>query len=262
MPTTYWLKFGNTPLGYNGKALKTEYAPLQPKSVRFKFATGYTPTQDTSFHQWEWVQVSSSPNVWDLTIPTARNWAVLRNDNSSLDTAMRAATEVLTGDFTGATLAFEHVRDGWKGFFMGLPITKVGPLHNVGGEPIRLFYNCSSLVSVASISGSATNAFEMFRNGASLKTPPALSSGWLSFSNMFRGCTSLEVVPLYYTSTVTNVTNMFYGCTGVKSGALALYNQMANQATPPAQHNYCFYNCGSGTTSGAAELAQIPSGWK
>lgn len=25
MPTTYWLKFGNTPLGYNGKALKTEY---------------------------------------------------------------------------------------------------------------------------------------------------------------------------------------------------------------------------------------------
>lgn len=26
MPTTYWLQFGNTPLGYNGKALKTEYA--------------------------------------------------------------------------------------------------------------------------------------------------------------------------------------------------------------------------------------------
>lgn len=26
MPTTYWLKFGNTALGYNGKALKTEYA--------------------------------------------------------------------------------------------------------------------------------------------------------------------------------------------------------------------------------------------
>lgn len=26
MATTYWLKFGNTPLGYNGSALKTEYA--------------------------------------------------------------------------------------------------------------------------------------------------------------------------------------------------------------------------------------------
>lgn len=49
MPTTYWLKFGNTPLGYNGNALKTEYTPLQPRSVRFKFPAGYTPTQDTSF---------------------------------------------------------------------------------------------------------------------------------------------------------------------------------------------------------------------
>lgn len=27
MSTTYWLKFGNTPLGYNGNALKTEYIP-------------------------------------------------------------------------------------------------------------------------------------------------------------------------------------------------------------------------------------------
>ena len=230
--------------------------------MRFKFPAGYTPTQDTSFHQWEWTQVSSTPNVWDLTIPTAPNWAYLRDNNISLNNDMSEATEVLTGDFTNANLAYEHVRDGWKGFFMGLSLTKVGTLCNVGGEPVRLFYNCASLVSVASISGSATNAYEMFRNCTSLKTPPALSSGWVSYSNMFRGCTGLEAVPLYDTSTVTKVTNMFYGCTGVKSGALALYNQMANQATPPAYHDYCFYNCGSGTTSGAAELAQIPSGWK
>ena len=33
MPTTYWLKFGNTPLGYNGKALKRTYAPPGSLSV-------------------------------------------------------------------------------------------------------------------------------------------------------------------------------------------------------------------------------------
>jgi hypothetical protein len=55
---------------------------------------------------------------------------------------------------------------------------------------------------------------------------------------------------------------MFYGCTAVESGALALYNQMAGQATPPGNHARCFYNCGANTTTGAAELAQIPSDWK
>lgn len=33
MPTTYWLKFGNTPLGYNGSALKSTYAPPGSLSV-------------------------------------------------------------------------------------------------------------------------------------------------------------------------------------------------------------------------------------
>jgi len=33
MPTTYWLKFGNTPIGYNGKALKTVYTAPGSLSV-------------------------------------------------------------------------------------------------------------------------------------------------------------------------------------------------------------------------------------
>jgi len=48
----------------------------------------------------------------------------------------------------------------------------------------------------------------------------------------------------------------------VESGALALYQQASTQATPPAYHHYTFYRCGRDTTTGAAELAQIPSSWK
>jgi hypothetical protein len=54
---------------------------------------------------------------------------------------------------------------------------------------------------------------------------------------------------------------MFAWCYEVQSGALALYNQMSTQITPPAEHTQTFRSCGSHTTTGAAELAQIPSSW-
>lgn len=55
----------------------------------------------------------------------------------------------------------------------------------------------------------------------------------------------------------------FGGCTKVESGALSLYNKLSSAGwTTSNSYLNCFYNCGSGTESGAAELAQIPSGWK
>ena len=42
----------------------------------------------------------------------------------------------------------------------------------------------------------------------------------------------------------------------------ALYNQLSTQTTPPSSHSQTFYDCGSNTTTGSAELAQIPSDWK
>jgi hypothetical protein len=55
--------------------------------------------------------------------------------------------------------------------------------------------------------------------------------------------------------------HMFYRCTKVESGALALYQQASAQAIVPS-HDRTFYQCGSNTVTGAAELAQIPSDWK
>ena len=78
---------------------------------------------------------------------------------------------------------------------------------------------------------------------------------------MFRNCHSLTAVPLFDTSKVTNMQSMFNECINVQSGALALYQQASTQANPPLLHNSTFYNCGSNTQSGAAELSQIPSSW-
>lgn len=128
----------------------------------------------------------------------------------------------------------------------------------------NMFNNCTSLSTVNLFDTShVTNASSMFTNCTSLQTIPLFNTA--SATNLYgfvKGCTALTSIPLFSTASATNVYSMFEGCTAVESGALALYNQMAGQTTPPSLHTRCFYNCGSNTTSGAAELAQIPSDWK
>jgi hypothetical protein len=59
-----------------------------------------------------------------------------------------------------------------------------------------------------------------------------------------------------------DVTRCFYNCVSVNTGILALYNQMINQTNPPTSYYYCFNACGRNSTTGSAELAQIPNEWK
>ena len=80
--------------------------------------------------------------------------------------------------------------------------------------------------------------------------------------NMFLNCNSLTIIPLFDTSKVTIMGAMFYNCYNVQSGALALYQQASTQTNPPSEHWATFRGCGEQTTSGAAELTQIPDDWK
>lgn len=128
----------------------------------------------------------------------------------------------------------------------------------------RMFYQCTGLQTVPlfDLPSTATSTDFMFCQCASLQTAPLfdLSSVTVA-SNMFTGCTSLRTVPLFDTSSMTKVDGMFNGCTNVESGALTLYQQMSTQANPPTRVTNCFKNCGSGSTAGAAELAEIPASW-
>lgn len=103
-----------------------------------------------------------------------------------------------------------------------------------------MFAQCSNLTTVALFdTSSITHMYDTFGN-----------------------CQSLKSVPLFNTSSCTDMSYMFDKCINVERGALALYQQASTQTNPPDGHGYCFRNCGSNTTTGAAELAQIPSGWK
>lgn len=68
-------------------------------------------------------------------------------------------------------------------------------------------------------------------------------------------------IPLFDTSSAVDVGSMCRNATGVETGALALYTQMSTQANPPSITADCFSRCGRNTTTGAAELAQIPASW-
>ena len=125
---------------------------------------------------------------------------------------------------------------------------------------LTLSYNVTEVLG-ANTTG-ITNMKSMFSNCDSLTSVQLFNtSSVTTMQNMFSRCSSLTSVPLFDTSSVTNMNNMFGSCTRVESGALALYNQASSQATPPSKHTRTFYYCGSNTTTGAAELAQIPSSW-
>lgn len=127
-----------------------------------------------------------------------------------------------------------------------------------------IFSTCESLTNIPVLNFvSCITMAQAFRGCSLLTSVSLLNTGNVTnFYQAFQNCIALIAVPLLNTSKAGQVTSMFDGCTNVESGALALYNQMSSQTTPPTQHSYAFYNCGSNTVTGAAELAQIPSGWK
>lgn len=126
-----------------------------------------------------------------------------------------------------------------------------------------MFLSCTSLTSIALFDTSnVTSMAYMFECCESLTSVPLFdTSSVTDTNNMFKYCYSLTTIPLFNTSNITNMDSMFTNCYNVQSGALALYQQASSQTNPPTNHYQTFFNCGSDTTTGAAELAQIPSDW-
>ena len=79
---------------------------------------------------------------------------------------------------------------------------------------------------------------------------------------MFFNGYALTAVPLFDVTSATNVSYMFSYCRAVEGGSLALYNALSAKTWSSRNDYYdCFRYCGADTTSGAAELAQIPARW-
>ena len=125
------------------------------------------------------------------------------------------------------------------------------------------FWMCTSLQTIPQFDTSGvTDMDDMFMGCSSLTSVPLLDTGNVtSMVRMFTNCTSLQTIPLFDTSSLVSVHQTFMGCVNVRSGALALYNRMSGQPFPPSSHENCFSDCGRNTSTGRAELAQIPVSW-
>lgn len=151
------------------------------------------------------------------------------------------------------------------GLFDGCGSLKSVPLFDTGNvtNMALMFSGCGITTIPLFDTHNVTNMGSMFQACTSLTSVPLFNTHNVTYmGEMFQQCRALTTVPLLDTSSVTDVIYMFQNCTAVESGSFALYSQMSTQTTPPSSHSACFRNCGSGTTTGAAELARIPNDWK
>jgi hypothetical protein len=152
----------------------------------------------------EWVQVSSSPNIWDLKI---NHWYYVNQ----------------------GTLLF-----GLPFLFSSTQSTNPGAITS-GNVIILSSYGLDQMLDG-----------EYCQN----------------FDRMFNNCTGLvQIASPIQCSQLIEVGSMFNGCTNIASGQYDQYTWLSTNATNITSHSGTFYGCGSNTTTGAAELAQIPVGW-
>lgn len=205
--------------------IEDPYNPLNlpAYTIRLLYKDGATP----NFVKGTGVQVSESPNIWDLTYVNSDWTELLRTEEDLL--------EVLGANSSDVT--------------------------NMTG----MFWWCRSLRAVALFDTSNVTSmagmFAFCQNGLT-SVPLFDTSNVIVIGNMFAYCTLLKSVPLFDTSKVTNMHSMLHNCINVESGALALYQQASTQTNPPSGHSETFRECGTDTVTGAAELAQIPDDWK
>lgn len=281
---------------YYGNVKVWESAPsMADNTLMFRFSdTSYDPSSWTPLTGARWRRISSEPNVWlwDASNVVATDWSPAFNNkwatsgnNVEIIDAGALTTPILVGSGTGKSAI---------GMFAGnTELLSVCPLSFPNATDCsNLFRMCSSLAGSVSIScTSATTIYDCFggknssSNNAMTSATITTSSSLVNANMVFRGCTalqsfsisntssvadfdslclncvSLQTVPLLSTDAATDVDSMFKGCTNVESGALALYQQMSTQTTPPTTHTNTFQSCGSYTVTGAIEIAQIPTSW-
>lgn len=258
---------------------------------------GYKEGNAGNFHV---IRLSQNPNIWDATYRhQGTSWYnVLTNDHNLIGILEGNTSDItnMENAFVGCTsLSYVATFDtsnvtnmawmfGYCSSLVNPPMLNTSNVSNMYG----MFAQCTSLETVPLYNtSSVTNMSYMFDECFKLESVPLLdTSSVTNMSHMFSGCIillsvplfntsnvtnmsymlsdcyELESIPLFNTSSVTNVHSMCSSCVKVESGALALYNQMSSQATPPSDHQWTFRDCGRDTVAGAAELAQIPLDWK
>lgn len=271
---------------------------LPDNTILFKFGkSSYDPSSRTTLTGATWTRVSAEPNIWlwdargvettdwsrafyraftgnpststtgpvsiisagELTIPLYLGWSVspwygMFRESLSL-------TDVCVLRFPNVTFSGQ-IFNGCRNInIAGLYVpntTSLNSAFKAGNNQISNFTHVGKIVTTSAL----TDVEQMFYGAENLLEAPYFeTSGVTNMKSILYRCRRIKSIPLYHTDSVTNVDTAFTYCFLVESGALALYNQMVNQTTPPTSHSNTFSNCGVNTQTGLAELQQIPTSW-
>ena len=273
------LTYGNHFVGKrNNYLLKyyDKYNPLHlpPNTIRVRTNDGNVPIKNFLSSYKTATLVDGTSDVYDVY-----------KSGTSFESLLNGATNVIevlggnTSDITNMDSMFSSEDElisvalfdtskvtNMHGMFESCELITSIPLFNTSNvtEMAFMFGHCFALTTVPLFDTSnVTNMEAMFNSCESFITSPLFDTSKVTNMNgMFNRCDSIASIPLFDTSKVTDMSYMFELCYKVETGALALYNQASSQANPPTDHTHTFYECGSNTVNGAAELAQIPSDWK
>ena len=243
---------------YNGKVMKTaggsrySTAPvpagLPPKTMRFDFHYDhFNPTTDLpSLTEMTWTHVEDDVYDFHYDNPV---WAYQYRGPSRAE-GMFNVYYPLVGSYPMSNHQFDVIDSNLTG------VTVLNRLFNSARQVTHCVLKNTSSVT------DATSLFYHPRKCSLVSINTLDFSSVQYMENMFRNCEYLtSPLSITLSGAVIYCTHAFENAKNVPSGALALYNSMSSQSTPPTSYTGCFTRCGSSTTTGAAELAQIPTSW-
>lgn len=223
---------------YVGSNLVYQAFQLPVRTFRFKFTdASFDPSTTLASANLTWTAVNASIGLWDAT---------------NINTGSTPYTELFRSLLTTSNMG--SVRCG----LVGANLSDATDITN-------MFRSCSALTHISKIDlSNVTKANFAFADCSNLLYFPDMNLNNLSIaSGMFYHCTNLQKVPdLGQLLNITVVSVMFHSCRYVQTGTLAMYNILSARSITASNHSGCFTNCGDKTTTGEAEYAQIPSGWR
>jgi len=130
--------------------------------------------------------------------------------------------------------------------------------------PYHVFKDTNTwLVSIVGANASSVgNMARMFQSCTALQDVALFDTSSLKhMEQMFEDCTNLSYITQFNVSKVEYAGWAFRRCKNVEQGILSMYNALSTNGHI-YDHDEVFNQCGINTTTGSAELAQIPSDWK
>ena len=123
---------------------------------------------------------------------------------------------------------------------------------------INSYSDCTEVFAGAQLLESIT-VYERGTSGQLTQVPLPLTG---HSNSAFSNCIGLTYIPLLDVSGVTQCIEMFNGCVNIAGGILDVYDVLKIRCSSYGDHIQAFHNCGINSTTGRAELAQIPADWK